>query len=65
MKADKPSIGLYLLKETGLLSFIFPELDIMSGVDVINGKGHKDVFIHTLQVVDNAAQLSDKMDSNS
>lgn len=62
LKTDKPSIGLNLLKEAGLLSFIFPELDIMSGVDVINGKGHKDVFIHTLQVVDNAAQLSDKME---
>ena len=33
----------------------------MSGVDVINNKGHKDVFIHTLEVVDNAAKISDKM----
>ena len=44
-----------------LLKYIFPELDVMSGVEIIDGKSHKDVFIHTLQVVDNAAQLSDKM----
>jgi putative nucleotidyltransferase with HDIG domain len=49
------------MKETGLLAHVFPELDIMSGVDVIDGKGHKDVFIHTLQVVDNAAKLTPNM----
>ena len=62
LKTDKPSIAFYLLKETNLLQYIFPELDIMSGVEVINGKSHKDVFIHTLQVVDNAAKLTDKME---
>ena len=50
------------MKDTGLLTHVFPELDIMSGVDVINGMGHKDVFIHTLQVVDNAAKLTKKME---
>ena len=62
LKTDKPSIAFYLLKETNLLQYIFPELDVMSGVEVINGKSHKDVFIHTLQVVDNAAKLTDKME---
>ena len=62
LSADKPSIGFYLLKETNLLEYVFPELNVMSGVEVINGHGHKDVFIHTLEVVDNAAELSDKMD---
>ena len=33
----------------------------MSGIEIIDNKGHKDVFIHTLEVVDNAAKLSDKM----
>ena len=62
LQTEKPSIAFYLLKETGLLTYVFPELDIMSGVEIINGKGHKDVFIHTLQVVDNAAKLTDKME---
>ena len=62
LETDKPSIAFYLFKETGLLNYIFPELDIMSGVEEINGMSHKDVFIHTLQVVDNAAKLSNKME---
>ena len=61
LKADIPSIGFYKLKDVGLLKFVFPEIDIMPGVEVINGKGHKDVFIHTLQVVDNAAQLTESL----
>ena len=62
LTTNKPSIAFYLMKETGLLTHVFPEMDIMSGVETINGMGHKDVFIHTLQVVDNAAKLSDKME---
>ena len=62
LKTDKPSIAFYLFKETNLLSYIFPEIDIMPGVDIVDGHGHKDVFIHTLQVVDNAAKLTDKME---
>ena len=50
------------MKDTGLLKFVFPEMDVMSGVEIIDGKSHKDVFIHTLQVVDNAAKLTDKME---
>ena len=50
------------MKDTGVLGYIFPELDVMSGVETINGRGHKDVFIHTLQVVDNAAELTNKME---
>jgi len=62
LSSEKPSIGFYLLKETNLLEYVFPELNVMSGVDVVNGHSHKDVFIHTLEVVDNAAALSDKME---
>ena len=58
LKSDKPSIGFMVLKQTGLLQFAFPELDVLSGVYVIDNKGHKDVFLHTLKVVDNTAQLS-------
>ena len=62
LKSKKPSIAFYLLKELSLLEFVFPELDIMSGIEVINKKSHKDVFIHTLEVVDNSAKLSEKME---
>jgi len=62
LKTDKPSIAFYLMKDTGLLEYVFPEMDVMSGIEVIDGKSHKDVFIHTLQVVDNAAALTDKME---
>ena len=62
LKTDKPSIAFYLLKDTGLLGYVFPEMNVMSGVEIIDGKSHKDVFIHTLQVVDNAANLSEKME---
>ena len=62
LKTDKPSIAFYLMKDTGLLKFVFPEMDVMSGVEIIDGKSHKDVFIHTLQVVDNAAKFTDKME---
>jgi len=61
LSTQKPSKAFYLFKETKLMEYIFPELDIMSGVDKIGGKGHKDVFIHTLEVVDNAANLTDRM----
>ena len=61
LKCNKPSIAFYLLKELDLLNLIFPELNIMSGIEIINNKGHKDVFIHTLEVVDNSAKLSNKM----
>jgi poly(A) polymerase len=61
LKTDKPSIAFYLMKDTGLLKHVLPEMDVMSGIEIINGKSHKDVFIHTLQVVDNAANLTDKM----
>ena len=62
LKTKKPSIGLQLLKDLDLYPFVFPEIDELGGVEVIDGKGHKDVFFHTLEVVDNAAELSDKME---
>lgn len=49
----KPSVGFNLLFDTGLLKLIFPELHAMQGIEVKNGKAHKDNFYHTLQVVDN------------
>lgn len=58
MKSAKPSRGFYLLKKCGLLDLIMPELAALSGIEVVNGRGHKDNFEHTLQVLDNVAEKS-------
>jgi poly(A) polymerase len=65
LAAPKPSIGLDLLFTTGLLRHIFPEIHALAGVDLKRVEGHayrhKDVFYHTLQVVDNVAVVSDNL----
>jgi poly(A) polymerase len=61
MKAPKPSIGWTLLMKAGLLKFIFPELQAMKGVEIVDGIGHKDNFFHTLAVLDNVAEKSDNV----
>ncbi len=58
MASPVPSIGWKLLSDTGLLKLIFPELAAMRGVDVVNGRGHKDNFFHTLAVLDKVADKS-------
>lgn len=61
LKAPKPSIGFYLLQQTGLLPEFLPQISMMEGVDNIEGKGHKDIFTHTLQVLDNVSEKSDNL----
>jgi poly(A) polymerase len=56
--AEKPSVGLRLLRDTGISAIIFPELDELAGVDQRQDYHHKDVFNHTLQVVDNIAAVT-------
>ncbi len=56
-----PSIGFYLLDEIGVLKQILPEIDLLKGTETINGLSHKDNFIHTLEVLDNVALLSNSL----
>ncbi len=53
---SKPSIGFRLLDQTGLLDYILPQLSKLKGVESVDGKGHKENFSHTLEVLDNVAQ---------
>jgi poly(A) polymerase len=62
LASPKPSIGLVILQETGLMELIFPEIDAMYGIDQTPEWHHKDIFFHTMQVVDNAAKLTEKME---
>lgn len=61
MLCKKPSIGLDLLFRTKLLHQFFPVLTELAGVEILEGKGHKDNFYHTLQVVDNVAARSNDL----
>ncbi|MCI6318067.1 MAG: CCA tRNA nucleotidyltransferase [Rikenellaceae bacterium] len=53
----KPSKAFRLMDEAGLLELILPSLTALKGVNVMEGKGHKDNFDHTLKVLDNVAEL--------
>lgn len=61
MGASRPSIGWRLLLDSGLLAIILPELARMRGIDVVDGRGHKDNFNHTMLVLDAVAAASDKV----
>lgn len=51
--SGKPSYGFKLLEKAGLLEIIFPQFVALKGAENVEGKGHKDNFYHTLEVLDN------------
>ena len=54
-----PSMGFRLMDETGLLDYVLPQLAKLKGVETVDGRGHKDNFSHTIQVVDHVAALEE------
>ena len=55
---DHPSMAFYLMDEAGLLPYVLPQITALKGVETIDGRGHKDIFAHTLAVLDNVAEAS-------
>ena len=61
MLSPKPSMGWDLLYKSGLLQYIFPQMLLLHGAEYVDGKGHKDNFYHTLQVLDNISEKTDDL----
>jgi len=61
MLSEKPSVGLKLLEESGILSLIMPELTALKGIEEVEGQTHKDNFWHTLEVVDNISKHTENL----
>ena len=61
MKSSRPSTGIILLERSGLLALICPELAALKSSEVKDGRGHKDNFYHTMQVLDRVAERSDNV----
>ncbi len=61
LSSPKPSIGLQLMFDTGIMQIVFPEVAELSGVDQRKDHHHKDVFLHTCQVVDNISAMTENL----
>ena len=61
MAVSTPSWGFKLLHQVNLLPMLFPELVALQGIETVQGQSHKDNFLHTLQVLDNVARMSENL----
>ncbi len=61
LNAAQPSIGFRLMSDSGVLETILPEINAMKGIEQREDYHHKDVFNHSIKVIDNVAQVSDKL----
>jgi poly(A) polymerase len=61
LASPKPSIGLDLMFKTGVMEIVFPEISNLAGVEQRQDYHHKDVFYHTLKVVDNISEMTDNL----
>ena len=56
MLSAHPTLGLKLMQKCGLMELILPEISALAGVETMEGRGHKDIFFHTMQVLDNLVE---------
>jgi putative nucleotidyltransferase with HDIG domain len=61
LNSMKPSVGLKLMYDTNVMQVVFPEIANLAGVDQRKDFHHKDVFLHTLQVVDNISEVTNNV----
>jgi len=61
MRSPQPSRGWKLMDKCGLLPYVCPQVAALKGVETVNGRSHKDNFLHTMQVLDNVASTSDNV----
>ena len=64
MMSPRPSVGLKLMQLSGLMQLVLPEVAALQGVETVDGRGHKDIFYHTMQVIDNVVE-SEKQKAES
>lgn len=61
LKSDKPSIGLKLMQNTNVMKVVFPEIANLAGIEQRKDFHHKDVFLHTCEVVDNISKVTENV----
>ncbi len=61
LSSDKPSIGLKLMQKTNVMNIVFPQISNLTGIDQRKDFHHKDVFLHTCQVIDNISKNTDNV----